>query len=152
MPVFKAERRVDVTPDIAFAVAADVASYKKFLPLVSRSVIRGGKKQTETGETFAAELAVAYPRLGLSESFVSQVNTDNAMRVVQAISSEKPFRALEAKWTITAAPNGCTVAISIDYSFRNPLLQLVASGLMDMAVQKIMSAFEVRAMAIAKQV
>ena len=151
MPVFKTERHVDVPPDVAFSVAADVASYKQFLPLVSRSVIRGVKTQTDAGETFAAELAVAYPKLGLSESFVSLVTTDNDNYVVRAISNDKPFRALEAKWTITPASGGSTVAIAIDYSFRNPLLQLVASGLMDMAVQKIMTAFEARAKAKAKQ-
>ncbi len=151
MPLFKTVRRIDVSPDVAFAVAADVAAYRQFLPLLTRSVIRGGKSQTESGETFAAELAVAFPKLGLSESFVSQVTTDSALRIVRATSSDKPFRALDAQWIINAAPSGSIVAIAIDYSFRNPLLQLVASGLMDMAVRKVMTAFETRAKSLAKQ-
>ena len=151
MPVFKTERHVDVPPDVAFSVAADVASYKQFLPLVTRSVVRGKKEKTDAGEVFSAELAVAYPKLGLSESFVSHVTTDNDNRVVRASSSDKPFRTLEAKWTISETTGGSIVAIAIDYSFRSPMLQLIASGLMGMAVQKVMTAFEARAKAIAKQ-
>ena len=152
MPIFQAERRVDVPHDVAFAVAADVASYMKFLPLVERSVVRGRKAQTDHVESFVAELAIAYPKLRLSESFVSQVTVDKAAGVVRAKSADPPFRTLAARWTISPTPGGSNVAFVIDYSFRNPLLQLVASGLMNIAFQKIMTAFEARAMTIAKQV
>ncbi len=145
MSVFTATRRVAVTPDVAFAVAVDVASYSQFLPLMNRSVIRGSKEKTAQGERFEAELAVAYPKLGLVESFVSRVETFFPERRVRALSQDGPFRALTAEWMIKNATNGCDVSITIDYAFRNPLLQIAAGAVMNQAVQKVMTAFEARA-------
>jgi coenzyme Q-binding protein COQ10 len=148
MPVFKTSKRVAVPVDVAFAVAADVAAYKEFLPLLQRSTIRGQRKPTASGETFDAELAVEYPKLGLSESFISKVETDSSRRTVQARSSDAPFRNIETVWQITPAGEGADVAIHIDYAFRNPFIQLAAGGLMDMAIGKVMAAFEARALAL----
>jgi coenzyme Q-binding protein COQ10 len=145
MPVFRTSKRVAVPVDVAFAVAADVASYKDFLPLLQRSTIRGPKRPTSSGETFDAELAVSYPKLGLSESFISKVETDASKRTVQARSSDAPFRNIETIWQITQSGDGADVSIHIDYAFRNPFIQLAAGGLMDMAIGKVMSAFELRA-------
>lgn len=150
MPVFRTSRRVPVPPDVAFAVAADVGSYKDFLPLLQRSTVRGQRRPTQSGEAFDAELAVAYPKLGLTESFVSKVETDRAKRTVQARSSDAPFRSIETTWQITPAGDGADVSIHIDYAFRNPFIQLAAGGLMDMAISKVMSAFEARALVIHK--
>ncbi len=146
MPIFKTTKRVAVPPDLAFAVASDVASYKEFLPLLQRSTIRGKKVETPDGQRFDAELAVAYPKLGLAEAFVSKVNVDRQARSVRATSQDAPFRAMATEWQITALGEACDVAISIEYSFRNPLLQIAASGVMELAVGKIMAAFEARAL------
>jgi coenzyme Q-binding protein COQ10 len=132
--------------DVAYGVAKDVASYSQFLPLLSRSVIRGRRNSTSKGERFDAELAVVYPKLGLSGSFVSQVETDDTAHTVEARSQDGPFRSLKARWTIRNAPAGSEVEILIEYAFRNPLLQLAAAGVMDMAVSKVMAAFEARAL------
>lgn len=145
MPVFEVSKLVGVPPDLAFAVAADVPSYRDFLPLMQRSVVRGARRPTAAGEQFDAELAIAYPKLGLAESFTSRVETDTAGRIVKAVSSDAPFRRIETQWRITPADTGSNVAIRIDYAFRNPLLQLAAGGLMDMAINKVMAAFEARA-------
>jgi coenzyme Q-binding protein COQ10 len=148
MAQFKAKRLVAVPADIAFAVAADVASYKDFLPLLQRSTIRGRKTETATGETFDAELAVSYPKLGLAEAFVSRVETNHAAKSVTATSNDGPFRAISTQWQISPAASGCEVGIAIDYAFRNPLIQIAAGGLMDMAITKVMAAFETRALSI----
>lgn len=148
MPFFKTARFVAVPADVAFDVAADVSSYKSFLPLVQRSTVRGAKTSIENGERFDAELAIAFEKLGLHEAFVSRVETDRKARAVKATSSDHPFKSLAATWTIQEKPAGCEVAIEIDYAFRSMILQIAASSLMDLAVQKVMSAFETRALAI----
>lgn len=151
MTVFKASRRVAVPPDVAFSVAADVESYQQFLPLLSRSVIRGAKVPWSEGERFEAELTVAYPKLGLQEAFVSSVETNQSQRLVTSRSEQSPFRNLFAQWRILEVSGGADIAVMIDYAFRNPLLQMIAGGLMDHAVQKVMSAFEARATSFAQQ-
>lgn len=134
-----------VPPEIAFAVASDVAAYKQFLPLLTRSVVRGPRVRTEEGESFDAELAVSYPKLGLTESFVSRVETFVASRLVRAVSTDGPFRSLTVEWLIKDGGSGSDVSVSIDYAFRNPFIQIAAAGVMDFAVQKVMAAFEARA-------
>lgn len=136
---------MSVPADIAFTVAADVEHYSAFLPLLQSSKLIGVRQKTPTGETFQAALAVSYAKLGLAESFISTVTTHLQNREVKAISTDGPFRRVETMWTIVPAGLLSDVSIRIDYVFRNPLLQIAAAGLMDMAIKKVMAAFEARA-------
>jgi coenzyme Q-binding protein COQ10 len=145
MAVFEARRRVAVPPDVAFAVAADVGSYSQFLPLLQRSCVLGEKTPGQHGEMFKAELAVSYPRLGVAGAFTSTVRIDRSLRVVRASSQDTPFRSIETVWKISEANAGCDVAIRIDYTFRNPLLQIATAAAMPSAIEKVMAAFEARA-------
>ena len=145
MPTFKTVRSVAVPFDVAFEVASDVASYKLFLPLLERSVIRGKVHEDDGIRTFDAELAVGYAKLGLREAFVSRVVCDKAKGTVTATSRDAPFKDMKTVWAIRQMGNATDVSISIDYAMRSPLMQLAVSGAMSMAVEKVMSAFEQRA-------
>jgi coenzyme Q-binding protein COQ10 len=149
MPQYSMTRRVSVSPAVAYAVAADVAAYKSFLPMLQKSVIRGAKAKRGTGEEFLAELVVGYEKLGIKETFVSKVVTDPVARTVSATSQEGPLQSLNTSWSVTEAPGGSDVSISIDYAFRNKLMQVAFSGLLDMAAARIMTAFEERARLLA---
>ena len=145
MPKFSTNRRVNLSVDQAFAIAADVASYKDFLPLLKRSVIRGERKREGNIETFDADLQVAFEKLGLRENFTSHVVTDSKVHTVTATSADGPMKSLKAVWTIKASPDGQSdVSISVEYTMKSMMLQMVASRLSDFASQKIMAAFEER--------
>jgi coenzyme Q-binding protein COQ10 len=149
MPHFSTTRRVNITPDQAYAIAADVASYKDFLPLLKRSVIRGARKKDGEVETFDADLMIAVEKLRVRESFTSHVTADASNRTVTATSSDGPMKSLKAVWKISSQTDGkAEVSITVDYTLKSMLLQLAASGLMDFAAQKIMQAFEERGAAL----
>ncbi len=113
--------------------------------MLERSTIRGERIKTGLIESFAADLTVGYFKLGVRESFTSHVVCDRKQATVTATSSDGPIKSLTAIWKISANSSGKTeVAISVDYVLRNMVLQLLARGLMDMAAQKIMQAFEER--------
>jgi coenzyme Q-binding protein COQ10 len=150
MPHFKTSRFVAVPPDVAFAVASDVASYNTFLPLLERSSIRGTVREQDGIKIFSAELAVGYAKLGFREAFVSRVVCDANKKTVTATSQDAPFKDMKTVWSISERPGGSEVTISIDYAMRNMLIQFAVSGAMDMAVQKVMTAFEVRALSVHK--
>ncbi len=153
MPQFSKTQRVAVHPAAAYAVAADVAAYKDFLPMLQRSTIRGAREKHGNGETFLAELVVGYEKLGIKESFVSKVITDPVLRTVSATSSDGPLKSLSANWIVRDAPGGgADVTITIDYAFGSSIMQLAFGGLLEMASGKIMSAFETRAVAMANTV
>jgi coenzyme Q-binding protein COQ10 len=145
LPKFSTTRRVNLSVEQAFAIAADVSSYKDFLPLLKRSVIRGEKKRVGDIETFDADLQVAFEKLGLRETFTSHVISNAEDHTVTATSSDGPMKALKAVWKIVGADKGnADVSITVDYTMKNMMLQMVAGGLTDFAAQKIMQAFEER--------
>jgi coenzyme Q-binding protein COQ10 len=144
MPTFEATRRVAVPAAVAFAVASDVASYKDFLPLVEASTVRGSVSEANGVKTFNAAVSIGYTKLNLRETFYSRVVCDATARTVTATSEEPPFRKLAAIWTIGEIEGLADVSISIDYVMRSMLLQFALAGAMDMAVSKIMTAFETR--------
>ena len=123
MPHFRAKRLVAVPAGIAYGVAADVAAYKEFLPLLEQSRIVGAVSEEEGSRRFRAELAVGYSKLRLHEKFTSNVFCDNIKQLVTATSQEPPFRNMKTVWTIRDVSGQAEVTIDIDYAMRNPLLQ-----------------------------
>jgi coenzyme Q-binding protein COQ10 len=145
MPIFKTSRRVAVPADVAYSVAANVSAYKEFLPLLERSLIRGGITEIDNIRTFNAEVAVGYAKLNLRETFFSRVVCDANKHTVTATSQEPPFKQMTAIWTIRDVNGQSDVSISIDYAMRSLFLQFAIAAAMDTAVNKIMTAFEARA-------
>jgi ribosome-associated toxin RatA of RatAB toxin-antitoxin module len=145
MPQFNTSRRVAVPADVAFEVASDVSAYAEFLPLLESVVIRGPTTETDGVKKFSADLAVGYAKLNLRERFTSKVSCDQRHLTVTATSHDPPFKTMTTQWKITRHGETSDVAVMIDYSMRSMLLQFAMLGAMDMAVNKVMSAFELRA-------
>lgn len=142
---FQMTRRVAITAEQAFGIAADVGSYKEFLPLVVRSTVRGLKKVSATQNEFAGDLQIRVEKLNLTESFTSEVKTDSESRIVTATSQDGPVKSLTAEWHIAPQGKDADVTIRVDYVLKSMLLQLAAGRLVDYAAQKILNAFEERA-------
>lgn len=146
MPKFSATHRVDFTPEQIFAVVADVGNYKEFLPLVERSTVRNRKPPVDGNETFSADLLVGYKKLGIQETFSSQVQTNLKEFSVNAVSTGHAIKKLISSWQIAAVGEGKSdITFAVDYEMKSPMLQMLMKGMFDMAARKIMSAFEVRA-------
>jgi coenzyme Q-binding protein COQ10 len=151
MPSFKTQKRVNVPPNVAYAVAADVAKYQEFLPLLEHSTVRGAVTEKDGVTSFSAELAAGYAKLNIRERFVSKVSCDAKAQTVTATSQDAPFKDMKTTWAIRNVNGQSEVSISIDYAMRSMMLQMVLAGLMEMAVNKVMTAFEARALALHKQ-
>jgi coenzyme Q-binding protein COQ10 len=145
MPHFSTTRRVNLSAEQAYAIAADVGSYDEFLPLLRRSTIRGERTIIGEVESFKADLTVGFDKLKVQESFTSLVSADHLNRCVTATSHDGPMKALKAVWKIVPQSDGkAEVSITVDYTLKSMMLQMMASGLMDFAAHKIMQAFEER--------
>lgn len=146
LPRFTATRRVNFTPAQIFAVVADVGSYKEFLPLVERSTVRNRKPAVDDYESFHADLVIGYKKMGIHESFSSQVETNRVNLSVNAVSSGKAVKKLISSWQITAVEeNRADITFAVDYEMKSHLLQMLLSGMFDHAARKVMGAFEARA-------
>lgn len=149
MPQFSVTRSVPYTAEQVFAIARDVARYKEFLPLVKRSLVRNARTEADGRETFEGELTVAYQKLGIEEVMVSRVAVDPAAMTVTARSDQGPVKHLVSEWKIVpTGDNRCDINFSVDYQLKSRMLQMVFSGVFDMAVRKVMTAFEDRARAL----
>lgn len=139
------KRAVPLTLHQVYAIAADVASYKDFLPLCTRSTIRGAVEEQGGVKKFAADLQIAVAKLGIGESFTSSVEADENNKSVLATSQDGPLKSLRALWTMKSIDGARSeVSITIDYELKNRLLQMAASSMMNHAVAKVLEAFEAR--------
>ncbi len=146
MPKYSMTRKVPYSVDQVFAIAADVEQYKRFLPLVKRSIVRSKEMMPDGRETMDAELSVTYKKLGIEEKLQSTVIVDKANRKISASSAQGPVKRLEAEWIITETePGSSDITFNVDYELKSKTLQFVLSGMFDMMVRKVMGAFESRA-------
>lgn len=146
MPKFSVTRSVPYSAEQVFAIAADVEHYKYFLPLVKRSIVRNVQELPGGGRTFEGQLTIAYKKLSIEEVMVSQVTVDPANQTVTAESSQGPVKRLMAEWKIVSTgDNSSDINFSVDYELKSRTLQFVLSGMFDMAVRRVMTAFEERA-------
>jgi coenzyme Q-binding protein COQ10 len=146
LPKFSKTHRIDFTPQQIFAVVADVGSYKEFLPLVERSTVRSRKPAVDGNENFGADLLVGYKKMGIQETFSSQVQISLKDLSVNAVSSGNAVKKLISSWKIAAIEDGKSeITFAVDYEMKSPMLQMIMKGMFDSAARKILNAFEARA-------
>ena len=94
-------------------------------------------------------MTVAYDKLRIEEVMTSRVTVDPAALTVTARSDQGPVKHLVSEWKIVpTGDNRCDINFTVDYTLKSKMLQMVLSGMFDMAVRKVMSAFEERARAL----
>ncbi len=146
VPKFTVTRRVSFTPQQIFAVVADVASYKDFLPLVERSTVRNRKPPVGDLDNFGADLVIGYRKMGIRESFSSVVESDAANLTVRANSTGNAVKKLASFWRIVPiGENKSDITFAVDYEMKSFMLQMLLGGMFESLVDKIMAAFEARA-------
>lgn len=144
MAHFHTTRRFAFAPEHLLKIVADVASYPDFLPLCTgarvwnEASLEGGKR------SFRASLDIEYPKLRLKETFVSDVVVDTRQLAIRATSSEGPVKHIDNRWLFTAARGGCDIDFYLDYEMASRLLHLAMGSVFEIAVRKVMTAFEER--------
>jgi coenzyme Q-binding protein COQ10 len=148
MPSFRTTRRVPFTTRQMFDLVADVERYPEFLPLCEALVVRSRERQGED-QVLVADMTVGYK--AIRETFTSRVHLDPGRCEVKAAGAPGmmgPFKQLENRWKISAAPGGCEVDFFIAYEFRSAMLQMLVGALFDRAFRRYTRAFEERARAV----
>ncbi len=146
MAKFSAVRSVPYSVDQIFGIAGDVGEYKSFLPLVDRSIITNVIIHPDGKKNFVADLHFTYSKLGISDTLRSRVVVDPAKCTVTATSNEGPVKSLVSEWKIRPnAKGGSDIHFTVNYTLRSRSLQFLLSGMFDLIVRRIMTAFEERA-------
>ena len=139
MRSFEETRHVQCSAQEMFDIVLDIEAYPIFLPWVSAASILSQQPGELTAELIA-DLAGGQHSFKTIDRFV-------ANKLVEIRLLEGPFRFLESVWTFDALDEGaCKVHFSIEFEFRNMMLDIVASPIFSTACKSMVQAFEQRAL------
>jgi coenzyme Q-binding protein COQ10 len=142
---YQSTRRVAFEPEQLFSIVSDVARYGEFLPLCTAANVWDERTDVQGRRHFRGSLDIAYPKLGLKETFISNVTADPDRLTVRATSNEGPVKHIDNRWLFTPARGGCDIDFHLEYEMSSRLLQMAMGAAFEVAVRKIMTAFEERA-------
>ena len=140
MPQHHERRVMPYGADAMFDLVADVGRYAEFLPWVSAVRVRSDS-ETE----MVADLVVGFK--SLRERFTSRVVKERP-RAIRVDYIEGPLRHLRNEWRFESAPEGCIVDFTVDFAFRNRIFEAIAGQMFDLALRRMIGAFETRAAAL----
>ncbi len=149
MPHYNVTRRVAYPAANIYAIIADVGAYGAFLPLCQGARVWNERTSDDGIRQFEAELLIVYDKLGFRERLLSEVTCDPGRLSVRSLSNRGPVRHIDNRWRVHAVTDrSCDIEFSIDYQMSSRVLQFALSNAFDLAVRKIMRAFEHRAEAL----
>jgi coenzyme Q-binding protein COQ10 len=147
MPKVNVTRSVRCSAERAYAILADVTSYKEFLPFVKESTVSKAMTAVDGKSSAIAMLRLRAKKIGLDEKFASQVAFDSRALTIGMTSSDGPVKRLAADWKIRpTGPSSCELTLNADVSLKSLTMQFILTGALDYVVRKLFSAFEERAM------
>ena len=142
MPAHHETRVLPYTAQQMYDLVADVPEYPKFLPWTAAARVRSVTDKGDHAEMLA-DLVVSFKVF--RESFGSRVLLWPEKKQIDTEYIDGPFRYLESQWRFRDVEGGCEVSFSVDFEFRNRLLQGAAGMFFNEAMQRIVRAFERRA-------
>ena len=147
MPSHAETRALPWTADQMYALVADVARYPEFLPWTSAARIRSRTPRADGAEVVEADLVISFKVF--RERFGSRVVLFPAERRIETDYLDGPFRHMHSHWQFTPREGGgCACDFSVDFEFRNAILQAVIGVVFDEAMRRVVRAFEARAEAL----
>ena len=140
MPRHHEHRTLAYSAAQMFDLVADVGRYAEFLPWVSAVRVR-----SDTPTLAVADLIVGFK--GLSERFTSQVRKERP-RAIDVDYVDGPLSRLSNCWRFADVAGGCEVDFSVDFAFKNRIFEAIAGQMFDLALRRMIGAFEARADAL----
>jgi len=145
MPTHSETRRLPYSADQMYALVADVAQYPQFIPWISAARVRSVEPEGDH-DVMLADLVIGFKMF--RERFLSRVTLWEEDRRIDTEYVDGPFKHMISKWKFGDPPegqSGCEIHFSVDFEFRNRLLQGAAGLFFHEAMQRIVRAFEARA-------
>jgi coenzyme Q-binding protein COQ10 len=142
MPTHAEKRLMPYSREQVFDLVADVERYPEFLPWCIACRI----KRRDTPVLFTADLIIGFKMF--RERFTSRVGLARPDRI-DVSYQDGPFHYLNNHWQFEErAEGGCVIDFYIDFEFKSKTLQKVIGTLFNEAVQRMVNAFEQRAVAL----
>ena len=141
MPRHTETRRLPYTPEQMFDLVADVGRYAEFLPWVTAVRVR-----SDTDTEMVADLIVGFK--ALRERFTSRV-VKRRPHEIHVDYVDGPLKYLHNDWKFQPDGQGGTmVDFCVDFAFRSRIFEALAGQVFDLALRRMIGAFETRADAL----
>lgn len=121
-----------------YDLVADIGRYPDFIQWIRRLTIFDSQ---EAGGVWKARAETEVGFLTFTERFTSEITGNRAGLAIDVAQVRGPFRRLRNTWRFAEAPEGCAVDFSIDFEFRNFILQALAETNRDFAISGVIDSF-----------
>lgn len=121
-----------------FELASDVARYPEFIPWIKTLKV-SDQRESDGRIQCRAEACVGFK--GFSETFVTDVDARREGFAIDVSLVRGPFRKLRNTWRMTAQGDATRVDFTIEFEFRNFVLQTLADANKAYAVRRVIDAF-----------
>ncbi len=126
-----------------YDLVADIEKYPEFLPWTSAARIRS-RNHISGGEVLEADLVISFKVF--RERFGSRVTLMPEAGKIDTEYLDGPFRHLKSTWGFRDLQiGGCEISFFVDFEFRNAILQGIIGLVFLEAMQRVVKAFERRA-------
>ena len=143
MPTHAEKREMPYSADEMYALIADVSAYPEFLPWCAASRIRA-RRPVPDGEVVDADLVISFKLF--RERFGSRVTLMPDQKRIDVAYLDGPFRYLNNTWHFKPLDETrCEVDFFVDFEFKSRTLQAFIGIVFNEAMQRIVRAFEARA-------
>ncbi len=143
MPTHGEKRVLPYSPHQMYELVADVAKYPQFLPWNSAARVRSRALQTDGTEIIEADLVISFKVF--RERFTSRAVLDSTTPRLDMEYLDGPFKYLKSHWQFHPHDAGCEIEFFVDFEFKSVVLQKVIGLVFNEAMQRIVKAFENRA-------
>ncbi len=150
MKTYRFSRWLPHAPRHLFAIISDVAQYHHFVPLCVGADVWDVVEEGSV-KRFRARLEIAYPKLGLREYYVYDVEADAERLMVIARAREGAVKELENRWLFRPRRGGSDVIFALRFQMASRFLQLAMDAAFDYSARKIFDAFQKRADELARE-
>mgnify|MGYP001627509733 CR=1 FL=1 len=134
------------SPEQLFKLVGNVDAYPDFVPWILGMRTWNARTAGEGVTLVDAEAKVGFSFL--KERFTTRVRRDANTHTIEVALIAGPFRHLNNRWRFLPDPQGTRVEFEIDFEFKSRLLAGLLSSNFGYAVDKLMTCFEARAMAL----
>jgi coenzyme Q-binding protein COQ10 len=128
-----------------YDLVGDVARYPEFIPWIIAARVRSVTPVADV-EVMLADLVIGFKMF--REKFGSRVTFYPDRRRIETEYIEGPFKHMISNWEFSEAEVGCEVRFDVDFEFKNRILQGAAGLFFHDAMQRIVRAFETRAVVL----
>jgi len=140
MHCFEETRLVACSAASMYQLVVDIPSYPQFLPWVAEATVLEQTQDTITARLVAELAGIRYP--------FSTVDRILPNQLVEIRLNEGPFKFLESVWSFDVVDEShCRVHFSIEFVFKNMMMDIVAAPIFSTACRSMVQAFEQRACA-----